>query len=68
MLGTIFALLIGAAGGAVGMFFVAKNNKDKFVAALGMDVDELAKSLLDETEVDEKVKKFIGDVKLKLKK
>jgi hypothetical protein len=68
MIGTIFALLIGAAAGAVGMFFVAKNNKDKFMAALGMDFDTLAKSLLDETEVDEKVKKFIGDVQEKLKK
>jgi len=68
MLGTIFALLVGAAGGAVGMFFVAKNNKDKFMAALGMDFDELAKSLLDETEVDEKVVKFIDDVKAKFKK
>jgi len=68
MLGTIFALLVGAAGGAVGMFFWAKYNKDKFMGALGMDVDELAKSLLDETEVDEKVKKFIDDVKAKFKK
>ena len=68
MFGEIVALVIGVAGGAIGMFFVAKNNEEKFTAALGIDFERMVNDLLDKTEVDEKVKKFIDDVKAKLKK
>ncbi len=68
MLELIGALLLGVVVGAVVMFFVARNNKDKFVEALGIDFEQKAKSLLNETDVDDKVKKFINDLRNKFKK
>ena len=63
----IVALAVGVVGGAVGMFFVARNNKKKFITALGMDFNQMVDELLSKTEVDEKVMAFINELKSKFK-
>jgi hypothetical protein len=68
MFGPFFALVIGIIIGAIGMFFVARNNREEFLEVLSIDFEQKAKALLNKTEVDDEVKKFIADLRTKFKK
>lgn len=69
MFGTIvISLIIGFVVGALGMFLFAKSNEEKFVKALGMDLDDMVEDLLSKTEIDDNVKEFIDKIKAKVKK
>jgi Tfp pilus assembly protein PilO len=62
---------VGVLAGAVGMFFVAKNNADKFNDALSMTADEIAAMLKKEAaeEVDlSALKAKVAEMKEKFKK
>lgn len=65
MLICIVSFIIGVFGGATGMFFIAKNNQEKFVKAINSNTDEILSQLT--TEVGEEGQKLISDLKKKLK-
>lgn len=65
MLICIVSFIIGVFGGATGMFFIAKNNQEKFVKAINSNTDEILSQLT--TEVGEEGQKLISDFKKKLK-
>jgi hypothetical protein len=60
MMAFIGGLLIGAIAGAVGMYFVLRNNPDFLVKNVG--------DLLDKIDLDEKLKEAFEEIKSKLKK
>lgn len=68
MLELIIAFVVGAVGGGIGMFFIAKNNQAKFVKALNSDSKQIVDDLLVEINEEVNVKEFAEKIKAKFDK
>jgi len=68
MVGTIVTGVICFLGGAAVMWFVAKNNTEKFMKALGSDTKQIFEQLLAEVDEEGKAKELVEKLKAKLDK
>ena len=68
MFGTIVTGIVCFLGGAAVMWFVARNNKEKFMKALSSDSKAIFDQLLAEVDEDGKAKELVEKLKAKLDK
>jgi uncharacterized membrane-anchored protein YhcB (DUF1043 family) len=68
MLELIVAFVVGVIVGGVGMFFVAKNNQEKFAKALNSDTKAIVDQILAEVDEEGKAKELVEKLKAKLDK
>lgn len=68
MLELFIAFAVGVMAGGAVMFFVAKNNQDKFVKALNSDAKAIADQLLAEVDEEGKAKELVKKLRAKLDK